>query len=79
MRALTREIRHVEILDGVRGQAPADFAALEALILRVSDFAWQHRDTLHELELNPVWVGAAGQGAVPLDALLAFQGEARAD
>lgn len=78
-RALTREIRHVEILDGVRGQAPADFAALEALILRVSDFAWQHRDTLHELELNPVWVGAAGQGAVPLDALLAFQGEARAD
>ena len=67
-RALTREIRHVEILDGVRGQAPADFAALEALILRVSDFAWQHRDTLHELELNPVWVGAAGQGAVPLDA-----------
>ena len=78
-RALTREIRHVEILDGVRGQAPADFAALEALILRVSDFAWRHRDTLHELELNPVWVGAAGQGAVPLDALLAFQGEARAD
>ena len=52
-RALTREIRHVEILDGVRGQAPADFAALEALILRVSDFAWRHRDTLHELELNP--------------------------
>ena len=54
--------------DPARRGAPHD-PALEALILRVSDFAilrvsdfaWQHRDTLHELELNPVWVGAAGR------------------
>ncbi len=71
--ALVREIRYVQILDGVRGQAAADFAALEELILRVSDFAWQQRETLEEMELNPVWVGAAGQGAVPLDALIGFR------
>jgi len=74
-RALVREIRYVEILEGVRGQAPADFAALEDLIVRISDFAWQHRDTLHEMELNPVWVGAAGQGAMPLDALIGFRAD----
>lgn len=72
-RALLREIRHADVLDGVRGQAPADLAALEDLILRVSDFAWSRRDALQELELNPVWVGAEGQGAMPLDALIGLR------
>lgn len=72
-RALVRDIEYVEILEGVRGQAAADFAALEDLIVRISDFAWRHRDTLLEMELNPVWVGAQGQGAMPLDALIGFQ------
>lgn len=72
-RALLAEIRYAEMLDGVRGQAPADLAALEDLVLRVSDFAWSHRDTLQEMELNPVWVGAEGQGAVPLDALIGLR------
>lgn len=73
--ALVRELKYVEILEGVRGQAPADFPALEALILQISDFAWQHRDTLQEMELNPVWVGVEGQGAVPLDALIALRAD----
>lgn len=75
-RALLREIRYAEVLDGVRGQPPADLAALEDLILRVSDFAWSHRDALQELELNPVWVGAEGQGAMPLDALIGLRPDA---
>lgn len=75
-RALLREIRYAEVLDGVRGQAPADLAALEDLILRVSDFAWSHRDALQEMELNPVWVGAEGQGAMPLDALIGLHPDA---
>lgn len=74
-RSLVREIKHIEVLEGVRGQAPVDFAALEDLVVRISDFAWKRRASLHEMELNPVWVGAAGQGAMPLDALIAFQAE----
>lgn len=72
-RAMIREIKHVEVLDGVRGQAPVDFAALEDLILKTSALAENHRDTLHEMEINPVWVGTAGQGALPLDALITFR------
>ncbi len=75
-RALLREIRYAEVLDGVRGQAPADLAALEDLILKVSDYAWSQRDTLQEMELNPVWVGAEGQGAMPLDALIGLRADA---
>jgi len=72
-RALPRALQHADILHGVRGQPPVDFAALEALILQVADFAWQRRDTLLELELNPVWVGARGQGAIVLDALMTLR------
>ncbi len=74
-RSLVREIRNIEILDGVRGQAPCDLSALEDLILQVSSFAVRHAGELLELELNPVWVGPAGQGAIPLDALIITSGE----
>ncbi len=67
---MLREIRYFQLLEGVRGQPPADIAALEALLVKVSDFAHQHRDELLELDLNPVWVGTQGQGAIPLDALV---------
>lgn len=73
--ALVREIKYVDILEGVRGQAAADFAALEDLIVQISDFAWKHRVSLHEMELNPVWVGNEGHGAMPLDALIAFRAQ----
>lgn len=74
-RAIVHEIRYGAILQGVRGQGPADLEALAGLILQVSDFAQAHADTLHELELNPVWVGSPGQGVMALDALLAFASE----
>lgn len=72
-RAMVREIRNVAILDGVRGQAPADLRALEDLILKISDFAQRRESSLAELECNPVWVGAAGQGAIALDALIVMK------
>ena len=68
--AMVREIQAYPLLAGVRGQAPADLEALELLLLKVSDFACAAGDSLQELDLNPVWVGNAGQGAFPLDALL---------
>src|SRR6218665_836836 len=53
-----------------RAPPPADIAALEELLVRISDFVLRHADRIEELELNPVWVGAKGQGAIPLDALI---------
>ncbi|WP_326541000.1 acetate--CoA ligase family protein [Pseudorhodoferax sp.] len=67
---MLREIRAFALLQGVRGQPPADLQALEDLLLAVSDFVVQQGPRLRELDLNPVWVGSVGQGAVPLDALL---------
>jgi acyl-CoA synthetase (NDP forming) len=67
---MLRELKGYALLEGVRGQAPADIAALEDLLLRVSRFATAQGPRLRELDLNPVWVGRDGEGAVPLDALV---------
>ena len=62
---LVREIRGYPVLEGVRGQPPADVAALERLILQVSDFVSEHPE-VQELDLNPVL--AYPDGALAVDA-----------
>lgn len=69
-RALVREIRSFPVLDGARGRPRRDIAALEALLLSMSDFVAEHADRIEEIDLNPVWVGAEGEGVIALDALI---------
>jgi acyl-CoA synthetase (NDP forming) len=78
-RRMIREIRAFPLLQGVRGQPRADLEALEVLLVKVSAFASQHAANLHELDLNPVWVGDAGQGAIPLDALIVLNDPSSTD
>ncbi len=64
-RQMVREIKGFPVLEGVRGQPPADLAALEGLILKVSAFVEAHPE-IEELDLNPVF--AYADGAVAVDA-----------
>jgi acetate---CoA ligase (ADP-forming) subunit beta len=64
-RQMIDEIRGKPVLDGVRGQPPADVAALRATILKVSQFVEQHPE-IRELDLNPVF--AYPDGALAVDA-----------
>src|SRR5438105_12562332 len=64
-REMVREIKGFAILDGVRGQKPADLVALETLILQVSKFIGAHPE-VGELDLNPVL--AYLDGAIAVDA-----------
>jgi hypothetical protein len=68
--AMVQEIRSFSLLDGARGRPKADVAALVGLLLRVSDFVAAHVQQIDEIDLNPVWVGAAGQGVLALDAVI---------
>jgi len=68
--SMVREIRGFALLNGARGRPVADLAALEALLLKVSDFVVRHADRIEEMDLNPVWVGTVGEGAFPLDAVI---------
>ncbi|MFQ5382079.1 MAG: acetate--CoA ligase family protein [Dehalococcoidia bacterium] len=59
------EIKGRPVLDGVRGQPPADKAALRQAILDVAKFVEQHPE-VRELDLNPMF--AYPDGAVAVDA-----------
>ena len=59
------DIKGKAILDGVRGQPPADLDALAGAILKVSEFVQAHPE-VKELDLNPVF--AYDKGALAVDA-----------
>jgi acyl-CoA synthetase (NDP forming) len=64
-RQMIHEIKGFPLLEGYRGQDPADLAALESLLLRVSEFVEQQPE-VSELDLNPVF--AYKDGALAVDA-----------
>jgi acyl-CoA synthetase (NDP forming) len=68
--ALIRRLRGAGLLDAHRGQPAADIPALADLMVRLSQFAADHADTIKEIDLNPVLVHPTGQGATVVDALI---------
>ncbi|MAY45321.1 MAG: 6-carboxyhexanoate--CoA ligase, partial [Rhodobacteraceae bacterium] len=72
--AMLRSLRFWPLLDGARGAARADVAALADTIVAISDYLVAHRDQVAAVELNPVSVGADGQGARALDAFIEPKG-----
>lgn len=68
--AMIRSLRLYPLLDGARGQAPADVEAAARTVARLSDFACRHRDQVAEIDLNPILVRPRGQGVAILDALI---------
>jgi acyl-CoA synthetase (NDP forming) len=68
-REMIRELRAAALFDGLRGQQPRDIDALAALLTSVSHLAWDMRDRLRELDINPVMVRQKGEGVVAVDAL----------
>jgi acetate---CoA ligase (ADP-forming) subunit beta len=64
-REMIREIKGYPVLQGYRGQPPVDVAALEDMILKVSDFVEKHPE-VEQIDLNPVF--AYSDGAVAVDA-----------
>ncbi len=64
-RQMVQEIKGRPLLEGYRGQEPADIEALERLLLRLSDFIEKHPE-ISELDLNPIF--AYKDGALAVDA-----------
>jgi acyl-CoA synthetase (NDP forming) len=62
---MIREIKGYPLLEGYRGQEPADIQFLENLILKVSDFVDKNAE-IKELDLNPIF--AYKDKAVAVDA-----------
>ena len=65
---MLRALRGRRILDGVRGEPPADVDALVGLLVAVSEFAAAAGGALEALDLNPMIVHPRGQGVSVVDA-----------
>ena len=64
-REMIKEIKGYPLLEGYRGQEPADVSFLEDLLVKVSDFVDKNPE-IKELDLNPFF--AYKNGAVAVDA-----------
>jgi len=64
---MVREIKGFKLLEGTRGQKPANVRGLVDVIMRVQKLALDHADVLDELDINPLVVGP--KRVVALDAL----------
>lgn len=67
--ALLKDLKGFPLLQGVRGDTPKDIDAVCDLLVKISHMAWDHRDSIQELDINPIFVYEKGQGLAIMDAL----------
>jgi len=63
---MIREIRAYALLEGVRGEPPADHEAMVDALLRVSQLVTDFPEIV-EMDINPLMVYDEGRGAIALD------------
>ena len=66
--ALLRQLKGIKLLEGFRGMPAADIGRLSIVISNVSRFAADHRDSVRELDVNPLI--CAGDRITAVDALI---------
>jgi len=72
-REMIAELRGARLFEGYRGKPAADKEALARALVAVSTMAVAIAPRLKELDINPVFVRAAGKGVVAADALLVLK------
>ena len=68
--AMIAETRGRRLLGAVRGRAARDVQAVRECLAALGDFAWAERDSIAEIDLNPVMALPRGQGCIVVDALI---------
>ena len=69
------ELKCRPILDGVRGSAALDVAAAAKALSALSQFAWESRELVREIDVNPLFVLPNGVAAA--DALIVLRDSAK--
>ena len=72
-RDMIAELRGAKLFDGYRGSPPADKEVLAAMLVEVSRMAAALGDRVKEMDINPVFVRAKGEGCVAADALIVLK------
>lgn len=67
---MLKKLKSYKMLTGYRGSKPCDIDALTDMMVKIADYAYEHRDEIKEMDLNPVFVYPEGQGVCAVDALI---------
>ncbi|WP_261843379.1 acetate--CoA ligase family protein [Aliamphritea ceti] len=70
VREAITELKMSPLLTGFRGKQSGDINACVSAVMAVAEYAIQQRDTLLELDINPLLVAPEGQGAYAADAYI---------
>ena len=68
--AMLKSLKSYKLLNGYRGEAKCDIDALCHMIVSISEFAAANKNTLKELDINPLFVYPEGEGVSVADALI---------
>jgi acetate---CoA ligase (ADP-forming) len=72
-RRALENLKGAKVFSGARGAPPADIDALAEMAARLSWLAYDLGNDIAEMDLNPVVVLPAGQGALAVDALVVIR------
>jgi acyl-CoA synthetase (NDP forming) len=67
---MLKQLKAYKLLNGYRGSETSDIDALADLIVKVSDYAYEHKEDVKEIDLNPVFVYPKGKGVCVIDSLI---------
>lgn len=68
--AMISKLKTSLLLEGYRGSSKRDITSLALTIEKLSQFAFQMKDRIQEIDLNPLMVFEEGQGVKAVDALI---------
>lgn len=68
--AMVRQLKALPLFEGYRGKAVLDIEAFANTIAQVAKLAADHKDTIRELDINPVFIYEKGKGVCAADALV---------
>jgi acetyltransferase len=71
--AMIGQLKGRAILEGARGKPRCDMDALARALARISHLAWQLRDRMVELDVNPLIVRPVGKGAIATVAMVVLR------
>jgi succinyl-CoA synthetase beta subunit len=71
--AAVMALRSAPLLKGYRGKPAADIDATVTAILAIQEYATKHANSLVELDVNPLLIGAQGEGVFAADALIVLE------
>jgi len=67
---MIKNLKFYKIMEGVRGREPLDIQALEDTLLSVSQFAWDCKELITEVDINPLFLLPHGRGVKAADVLV---------